>query len=248
MEVVGAALRDDADDAAEGRLVFGVVARLLDLYRLDEVLRDDLRAADRRSGTRARVGAVDAVDEVAVFRTGRAVDHQAARAALGHTADRACVLIVRARNLSEKADEAAALRHGLDHLFADRRGGRIGLGIDERSFAHDLHSFGHGSKTHGQVDFQRLAEGDSRRRPRGRETRQSSDELIGTRCEGRKAEDTGGVSDAGDNASVSGTARLDGNSGNHAALSVLDNPLNGSALLLRECGLDQGKDQKNEQR
>src|SRR6185436_3723365 len=101
-EVVGAALRDDADDAAEGRLVLGVVAGLLDLDLFDEVLLDDLRAGDRRTGARAGVGAVDAVDEIAVLRAGRAVDHQAARAALRDTADRARVLVVGARNLGQE--------------------------------------------------------------------------------------------------------------------------------------------------
>src|SRR6185503_7708454 len=201
-EVVGAALRDDADDAAEGRLVLGVVAGLLHLDLFDEVLLDDLRAADRRTGARPGVGAVDAVDEIAVLRTGRAVDHQAARAG----SRGAGVFVVRSRDLREQTDETAALGHGFDHLVADRRGRRIRFGVDERRLARDLDAFGQAADLEREIDLQGLTEIDDCAGLRRAEAGEGRGDLIRPGGQGGETKHARGIGHRGEDTRVARTA------------------------------------------
>ena len=77
MELVGAGLGDDVDDAARRTAVLGVVAAGDDLGLLDELV-----GQVGRQQAEARVGRVDALDDVRVLDRGRAAQRRAVEVVL----------------------------------------------------------------------------------------------------------------------------------------------------------------------
>jgi hypothetical protein len=144
-KVVGAALRDNVDDAAHRLAVLRFIARGLDLNFLHEIewRRVAKRTERRRIGAQAAVAAarhVDAVDDVQIVEpasAGHRRVHVTCRAA---AADAGCQI--------QRVGEASPDRDVLQHLIGDRGAHRCRLRRDDRGLRCDVHGFT------GAADFQ----------------------------------------------------------------------------------------------
>ena len=137
VQVVGAALGHDVDDAAGRAAEFGRVAARLHLDFFDEVGDDALAR-----GAALEVGRLDAVDDVAVLAGAGAVDREATELRL----------LVGAGRLRDERREVAAVREQIDLLGADVDLTRVVPDVDERRFRCDRHRFGNAGQRQPELE------------------------------------------------------------------------------------------------
>ena len=217
---VRAALGLHVDDAARRAAVLRRIAGRLDLHFFDEVRQQVLSRLPVED-----VGRFDAVDHVAVFARGRAVDHHARRLRL----------VVRAGRLDDERREVAVVREQLDALRADVGRTPALLDVDDRRLRRHVDLLGDALER--QAEFQRLdaAERDDDFSDRERfEARELRRHRVVAGKQRRKPERSRRIGGRRQHAGV-GTLRFHGRTGKHAAGCVFHDAVDDAALFLCCC-------------
>ncbi len=215
---VRAALGEHADDAARGAAVLRGVARRLHLDLFDEVSKHVLARDAVLQVRRLR-----AVHDVAVLAGARPVDHDAA--GLG--------LLFAPARLRDQRREVATLREHVDLLGADAGRTCALLDVDQRRFRRDHDLLGDARHREAEVELLDLAEQHLHvLELAGLEAGQIGRDLVHAGRHRRQPEHAAAVRRRRDDGAGVDVLHLDRDTGQDAALRVLDDPFDAPALLL----------------